>query len=430
MPEQDDNEQGKAPQAATAQEDPEAQTTADWPEAAPTDFAHHAWMLVIILGVVILAWLINVLSELDAEKEQASSSASRQEVEQAGLAPESEATTLPRAASVVPVRAIGSDKLFITASPPQRLPEGAAMVRLGRLFDVTQRAEGFSLEELVRMPGRWADQRPFATIEDTEPDAWLLAGDASGMAPDERVVVVRGSTRDYAFPVAALRLVAAVRFRLEGRSLLLSWSQLSQLARAYVHIADDETALRDSGLLYRACAVLYDESSGSLWDPLSRRCIAGERANETLGGMPVQVWTWGEWSRSHPESVVLSLGRGSERREETASALQEDTERYLADPAIPVPLRSFQARSSPLPAKELVLGMHIGDRARAYPLASLARTGTRSVRDKLQGQEVVVTITSPRTAHATVAGEPADAPVMLWFSWAEAFPNTDVYAMQ
>ena len=74
-----------------------------------------------------------------------------------------------------------------------------------------------------------------------------------------------------------------------------------------------------------------------------------------------------------------------------------------------------------------MLGLSAGGQSRAYDLRTLFTAGQTSLKDTVGGQDFDITITSPRTATATSAGKPADAPVMLWFGWKELHADTSVY---
>ena len=76
-----------------------------------------------------------------------------------------------------------------------------------------------------------------------------------------------------------------------------------------------------------------------------------------------------------------------------------------------------------------MIGVQIGEQAKAYPLADLLAAGDNTLEDEVGGEKVVITVTSFRTAHAADAeGNLVDAPVMLWSGWKSVCPNTEVWS--
>jgi len=392
----------------------------------PTDFRRNAWLLAIIIGVVVLAWLIAILWRRMVEPARAL------QPPQGSTEPRSPRPARATRAEPVEVsRVIGSPAEAILAAPAVLLRPQGAKYRLERLFDVTRRAEGFNLAELLRRPDHWADGRPPLRPDLGEGPQFRPAREVDALDPDERVIVVEtdGGVRGY--PLALFRWRLAAQDVVGDQTVLVSWSSITQTARCLLaKLGGRDLTLGDAGLLYRGDNVLYDVQSGSLWDSFSGRALAGPMAGASAQMLPVSVQPWSAWRASCPDSLVADVrpgeaGLGPSRTERAEEVL----EAYLATPDLPFDLVHFDPEATPLPPKAFVLGVYVGGEARAYPLGALAESGTEVLADTVGGRRVQVHVTSPRTAHATCDGESADAVVRLWFAWKEVHPKTSIYAV-
>ena len=73
--------------------------------------------------------------------------------------------------------------------------------------------------------------------------------------------------------------------------------------------------LGTSGFLYRSNKLMYDKNTQSLWNTMWGEPVIGPLADEPfqLKRGYVVTTTWGEWTKRHPETLVLSLDTGHER---------------------------------------------------------------------------------------------------------------------
>ena len=393
-------------------------------EPAPTDYRRNFWLLVIIVAVVVSAWVLAILWKRQP-RVQLEQEAPEPPAAQRPIAPARPARARVVRAGPVPVsRVLGSDAEMIEASPAQALPGTGITYRKARFFDVTQRVPDLELDMLVRVPGWTADQRQVLRVADMPEPPFQPAAEVTGLVPTERVVVVRGESQVKAYPVRVFLELAGVRDELDGQTVFVCWSSFTQAGRCLVaQVEGADVDWQDAGLLFRGNNVYYDAGAGSLWDPLSATALTGSMAGRKANVRPIAVWRWEDWRAANPAAQVLAAGMEQSGGLVAAARVEP----YLEDPALPAEVKQFDPAVSPLPAKAFVLGVTVGDRARAYPLAELAAQGAESVTDALAGQEYAVHVTSPRTAYATAAGRLLDAPVMLWFAWLQAHPDSEVY---
>jgi hypothetical protein len=144
-----------------------------------------------------------------------------------------------------------------------------------------------------------------------------------------------------------------------------------------------------SGLLFRSNKLMYDRGTSTLWHQFTGEPVVGPLADSgiKLDFFPVELTTWSEWRIRHPDTTVLSNETGiypSEVYAPEGDPRAIYTE-YFASPDTLFPV---WLRSDALPAKEVVLGLAVGDATKAYQIAALNEA--RVVNDDLGGQAVVV----------------------------------------
>ncbi|NLW50203.1 MAG: DUF3179 domain-containing protein [Candidatus Brocadiaceae bacterium] len=393
-------------------------------EPAPTDFRRNIWLLFIILAVIGIAWLVAVTWErLDPSllPPQAAPAPSPQKT------PENRQ---PRRAEPVEVsRVIGSERESILAAPAVLLRPSRVPYRLQRLFDVTDKAGGFSIGELFRIPDAWLDHHPSLVLADGAPPGYVPLAGLSAPGPEDRLIVLQTPEATRAYPVALVSDFL-VRDSVDGRSCTISWSVLSQTASCLV--ADGDCAgvqWGDTGLIYRGDVVLYDRQTGSLWDSFSGRALTGPHAGASAPRHTVSVWPWEAGKAAFPDARVPDLEPGQDVPDEQKAKVHAIMRDYLASDVPPIELRHFRASETPLPPKAFVLGIAVGDEARAYPLAALAAAGSEVLTDSIAGHEFRIHVTSPQTAHVAPEVPGVIPTVRLWYAWKEACPHTSLYEL-
>jgi hypothetical protein len=138
-----------------------------------------------------------------------------------------------------------------------------------------------------------------------------------------------------------------------------------------------------SGLVHESRTLLFDEETGSLWDPLSGRPVAGPLLGQgiELARYPLLTTTWGDWSARHRSTFTLDLNTGFVRDYTPGAGLRDEPRSEAPE----FPLSALDARLS---AETLVLGATIDGVARAYPTEVLR---TREItHDILSGVSVVL----------------------------------------
>jgi len=115
--------------------------------------------------------------------------------------------------------------------------------------------------------------------------------------------------------------------------------------------------------------VFKDRETGSLWQQTLSTAISGPLKGTRLEVYPFLLTRWGEWRKQHPDTLVLKPLPGYEER--MAGMNQFINQGWqLAVSNKPAPAGAF-GKDSRLPAREIILGLQVGDDAKAFPLSLL-----------------------------------------------------------
>lgn len=146
--------------------------------------------------------------------------------------------------------------------------------------------------------------------------------------------------------------------------------------------------------VWQGTAVLYDRDTGSLWMHVTGACFDGPRAGRRLRPLATSTHTtWGAWRRAHPETDVMAPDPRFARRYFSPDDARSGNPWLSSQFDATITLRDPRLRLS-----DLLLGVTVGDAARAYPLDALRAT-SGVVEDDLGGVPLTVWFDAPsRTA--------------------------------
>lgn len=193
-------------------------------------------------------------------------------------------------------------------------------------------------------------------------------------------VEINGDAR--AYPLQILMWHEIVNDVVGGIPITATYCPLCNSGIVFERVVDGTTLdFGTSGKLYKSDLVMYDRQSHSLWAQMEGRAIVGARAGTRLKLIPANMLSFDEWRATHPTGKVLSRDTGHSRNYGTNPYQAYDQPR----------LRPFLFRDRPdprRPPKERVVGIRVGDAARAYPWPVLAER--RVVHDRLGDQALVI----------------------------------------
>ena len=218
-----------------------------------------------------------------------------------------------------------------------------------------------------------AIDRP-AFVSPSEAARWLV--------PKEPVLAVQVKGVARAYPLQILMWHEIVNDVVGGVPVTVTYCPLCNSGIVFERVVDGTTLdFGTSGKLYKSDLVMYDRQSHSLWAQMEGRAIVGTRAGTKLTLVPANTLSFEEWRAIHPAGKVLSRDTGHTRRYGVNPYESYDQPQ----------LRPFLFRDRPdprRPPKERVVGIKLGDAARAYPWPVLAER--RVLHDRLAGQALVI----------------------------------------
>lgn len=232
---------------------------------------------------------------------------------------------------------------------------------------------------------------------------------------------------------------------------------------------DGKTLTFDRAGLKGSNFFMRDRETGSDWQQLTGECFEGPLKGKRLAKVPFLLTTWGEWRAQHPETLAL-----------VPEPAYRDRYQIMAQRIASLPYGSSRSpergsiRQDPrLPAYTQVAGIEVLDAQKAYPLALLRKQTVLNDKVGLMPIVLVYSAASDTTTafsrvlrgrtltfHAAKPGSPGAAELLVdnetgskwtaygectagklkgqkldpiiplltfWFSWAEFFPEAQVY---
>jgi len=140
--------------------------------------------------------------------------------------------------------------------------------------------------------------------------------------------------------------------------------------------------------------VFKDRETGSRWQQALATAISGPLQGIHLALYPFLLTTWGEWNKQHPNTLVLKPEPGYAER---MAAVNKVINQGVSGVG-PAPAGAF-SHDHRLRPRETVLGLEVGEEAKAFPLSVLRKV--RVVNDKVGGTSVVI-VHQPHPIHHSV----------------------------
>ena len=248
-------------------------------------------------------------------------------------------------------------------------------------YEDTSRIEPFEIE--------WGGVAPDG-IPPLEFPPNIPADEAEYLESHERVFGVSINGEHRAYPLRIMNPHEMANDVLGGEPISLAYCTLCGAGIAYHGEFDGmETTFGTSGFLYRSNKIMYDRETFSLWNQETGQPVIGELADSgiQLNFFPTLLTTWGEWTDEHPDTTVLALDTGVSQPgryfpEDNPNATYYE---YFNTPGTMFPV---WIRDDSLEAKDVVLGVKIGEATKAYPVSVLQVE--RVVNDTLGETNVVV----------------------------------------
>lgn len=251
---------------------------------------------------------------------------------------------------------------------------------------------------------------------------FLTAAQASFLKPDDRVLglVFDGVVR--AYPIKILDSHEIVNDRINQQAIVITYCPLCSSGIAFKPEATDgDNTFGVSGLLYNSDMLLYDRDTESLWSQIMGTAISGKLKGKKFLSLVLADTTWAHWLQQHPDTEVLSTQTGYSRDYDRHSFGAYDANRELY-----FPVSNTNARFHP---KERVIGLTLGQHAKAYPFSVLAKQRLARFNDEFTGQTLTIDYDESNQSVVIYDAQhrPLPTTALFWFAWFAFHPDTDVY---
>ena len=239
--------------------------------------------------------------------------------------------------------------------------------------------------------------------------------------PGDRVMGVSYNGIAKAYPIAVLDYHVVVNDSFGDTAMTVTFCPLCGTGMVFrAEAADQLLNFGVSGLVYNNDLLLYDRNTKSLWSQMMKKAVTGPLKGTTLTQVPAQYTSWANWSKQHPQSLLLSRHTGHQRN--------YDQDPYAEYKRLPMVLFATLHSDWRLPAKTWVVGLTAGDEALALPFEELDSLESALV-VTVGGQAFEIqwdkAAQSARVFDADGNEHPATAG--YWFAWVAFHPATALY---
>lgn len=245
----------------------------------------------------------------------------------------------------------------------------------------------------------------------------------SGLRANDRVLGYAEGGVARAYPIRILNWHEVVNDRIGPRDLVVSYCPLCGTGMAFDGaIGAQRTRFGVSGLLYNSDVLLYDRQTSSLWSQILMTAVTGPLKGTRLKPLPLAHTTWADWRRRHPGTEVLST--------ETGFVRDYDRDPYAGYDKVQRLMFDVQHRDDRFPLKEWVLGVTVGDQAKAYPFSLLARAVNAQglLADTVAGRPLHIHFDAEHQSARVLDSDGTERPSVMafWFAWVAFHPRTEV----
>lgn len=249
---------------------------------------------------------------------------------------------------------------------------------------------------------------------------FIPAKDATYLEKDDLVIGIHLKGQAKAYPLRVLNWHEIVNDKIADKPIAVSWCPLTRSAIIFdAKVGRELINFGVSGLLYQNNLVMYDQNSDSLWPQLQLGAVTGKFSKKKLSIVPSVVTTWGQWSKDHPESLVLSLKTGFVRNYNYDPYIS-----YQQSPSVMFPMDEIDQRLEP---KSFVLGLIVDGVAKAYPIELVEKKAT-PIKDIIAGKTISIQRKEDGTIYAVdQQGNLLPATLMYWFAWSVFNKNTLIW---
>jgi len=254
-------------------------------------------------------------------------------------------------------------------------------------------------------------------ISTKEAGQWLDDGEPG-------IAFSRGNTHRF-YPYQIMVWHEIVNDIIEGERVLVTYCPLCLTGFVLDPLVKGERVeFGTSGKLWKSNLVMYDRKTDSLWPQVLAEAVIGEMTGTKLKVLPSDQALYGNWKQLHPDGQVLSRDTGTNRF-------------YGSNPygdyfsVTNLSLSLVNPTDTRLPNDAFVFGIVIDSKAKAYATESVKAKGV--VEDTFENTDIVLRYDKDLEVvrmfkKLSDGQEERINPISsFWFSWAVAYPQTDLY---
>ncbi len=245
--------------------------------------------------------------------------------------------------------------------------------------------------------------------------------DYSFFSEDQRVLGVYYNGVAKAYPIGILNWHEIVNDVFDKQPVVITYCPLCGSGMAFDADFDGRRATFSvSGLLYNSDMLLYDRQSESLWSQIKSQAISGPYVGKKLKMIVTENTTLGAWKVKYPASQILTIETGYQR-----NYARTPYGNYADSPRLFFPVAHEDDRYF---EKELVLGIEVNEKYKAYPFSELEKAGEK-INHTFEGKNFILKYNSDNQS-ATIEekdGNNYPAVTLYWFAWIAFNPQTEVF---
>lgn len=250
---------------------------------------------------------------------------------------------------------------------------------------------------------------------------FVKASEAGFVKPQDRVLGIERDGITKAYPISIMNWHEIVNDRFGNDAIAITYCPLCGTGMAFDANAGDKTLnFGVSGLLYNSDVLLYDRQTQSLWSQIMRTAISGPFKGTKLNSVPIEHTTWTDWKKHHPATLVLSIDTGHSRDYQRNPYAGYDKDERVIFPV------KFRAQG--YHPKELVIGLEIDGKFKAYPFAELVKT-QGEFSDTVNGKVIRVRFDAKHRSGDVIDDKDRELPTVIayWFAWFGFHPETEIF---
>lgn len=231
-----------------------------------------------------------------------------------------------------------------------------------------------------------------------------------------------GISKFYPFQIMVWHEI--VNDNINGKRVLITYCPLCYSGLAFDPFVDgSRIEFGTSGRLWNSNLVVYDRKTNSLWSQILGKAIVGQMTGVKLKRLPSEQLCFRGFKKAYPNGTVLAKDTGFFR-----FYGEDPYGDYYTAKQIYFPINIEDNRLS---NKDFVLGIVMNNRAKAYWIEALQKAG--HVEDILGNQKIVAKF-DENIGVVNMYEEQENGELLkiypipcFWFSWAAAYPYTELY---